>query len=278
MATNPLSTLLQRFACARTLPQAKRSKASWMLGAAWECHRAAVAKPKRIGKDCWKCRNSTYVVAEPSTGELFQHVYEAVLTEETKAQEANRGNRLSDEALRSRSAEITQHLMAMLRDAGGEVLAAQNANSVDFDRDVMPYTNPLDSRTYLEIAQDDRAKLVAALMKVARDIASQNDSGTRPDKYSAYADFLNKHAREITRDNTTRDPFRAAQIRREEARQRAGKRLIEAACTLMSRPSNLSTSAPNTLIEGIRAKSGSRRDSTQNEIDAINEYNKRTRK
>jgi hypothetical protein len=218
------------------------------------------------------------VVAEPSTGELFQHVYEAVLTEETKAQESRRGNKLTDENLRSRSAEIIQNLMAMLRNAGPEVLAAQNANSVDFDRDVMPFTNPLDSRTYLEIAQDDRARLVNALMKVARDIASQNDSGTRPEKYSAYADFLDKHAKKLTRDNTTRDPFRRAAIRREEARQRAGKRLIEAACELMNRPSNLSTSAPNTLIEGIRAKSGTHRDSTQNEIDAIHEYNKQSRR
>jgi hypothetical protein len=196
--------------------------------------------------------------------------------EETKAQEANRGNKLSDEALRSKTAEITQHILRMLADAHPEVLAAHQKHSLDYDHDVNPYLNPLSNKTFLDVMQDDRATIVAALLKVAKDFASQNDSGTRPDRYSAYADFLNKHAREIT--HTEQDPFRRAAIRAEQARQKAGRRLIEAACELMSHPSNLSTSSPNTLIDSVRAKSGTRRDSTQNEIDAINQYNKRSRK
>ena len=126
--------------------------------------------------------------------------------------------------------------------------------------------------------QDDRATIVTALLRVAKDFASQNDSGSRPDRYSAYADFFNKHAREIKRDNSTRDPFRAAQFRREEARQRAGKRLIEAACTLMSRQSNLSTRNDNNLIKNIRKNASSRMTSTERELDEVYEYHKRTRK
>jgi hypothetical protein len=77
------------------------------------------------------------IVAEPSTGELFQHIYESLM-EETKAQEANRGNKLSDEALRSKTAEITQHILRMLADAHPEVLAAHQKHALDYDHDVKP--------------------------------------------------------------------------------------------------------------------------------------------
>jgi hypothetical protein len=206
------------------------------------------------------------VVAEPSTGELFQHVYEAVLQEEIAAQDSRKGNRLSDEALRSKTAEITQHLVALLRDAHPDDLAA-NKRALDYDGAVNPYLNPLSDKTFLDVMQTDRAKIVAALLNVAKDIASQNDMGSSRDKLSAYADLI----------ANTSDPLRKSSLRREAARQVYGSRLIEAACKLMSRSSNLQTSPDNSLVEHLRRNAGSKLRSTERELDEVLQYHKRSR-
>jgi len=141
---------------------------------------------------------------------------------------------------------------------------------------VMPAQDPTNyGETVLDIAERDRAKIVAALLKIADDI--QNDSGSMRDKTGAYADWLNKYSSRLTRD-TSRDPFRAAQLRREHARQMAGKRLIEGAVRLLSRTSKLSSGGGNELVENIRKNAGSRLTSTDRELDEVYRQHKRSRK
>jgi hypothetical protein len=241
----------------------------------------ATGNVKKVEEDLWEVQEPLHIhsfdaVVRPSTQHLADAIYESILNEASA--EAHKGDKLSKDSLTSRADEIAASIVARLAALHPEIASAQARNALSFDTDIMPAQSPTNySETVLQIAERDRAKIVAALLKIADELSAQNDSGSERDKVGAYAKWLNQYSSRLTRD-TSRDPFAAAALRREQVRQQAGKLLIERAVRLLSRTSNLSTSTPNTLVDSVRAKSGSRRDSTQNEIDAINEYNKRSRK
>jgi hypothetical protein len=221
---------------------------------------------KKVEEDLWEVQepldiHSFDAVVRPSSQHLADAIYESILNEASA--EANKGQTLNQSNLASRADQIAASIVARLAALHPEIASAQARNALSFDKDIMPGQDPTNySETMLSIDERDRAKIVAALLRIADEFASQNDSGSEPAKVGAYARWLNQYSSRLTRDNTTRDPFTRAALRREHARQIAGKRLIEASVRLLARGSNLQTKAPNTLIDGIRAKSGTRRDST----------------
>jgi hypothetical protein len=207
-------------------------------------------------------------VTAPSSNHFFDVVVESIL-EETAAETSHRGNKLSKENLRSRAEQIANDIIAKLSTTHPELAAAQRAHAIPFDDTMGRYQAPTHfDETMLDILERDRANLVQRLLQVQREIAAQNNAGSAQDKYAAYAKQI----------AATSDPLKKSSLKREAARQIYSDRLLEATCKLLARGSgNLQVNAPNTMIEDIRRRSGSR-DSTKNELDAINEYNKRNRR
>jgi hypothetical protein len=233
---------------------------------------------KKTKEDLWEVCDPLDIhsfdcVTSPSTQHVANAIYESILME-AEEDSRNRGNKLSDENLKSKAAEITAHLMRVLGNAHPEILAAQNANAIDWDRDVMPYTNPLDTRTGLEIAEADRAKLVAALLKLAQEISAQDPVGGVTADGKA-RDIVGQYAKAIAR---TSDPITKTSLRREAARQIYGRRLVEATCRFLGRQSNLTVKNDNSIIENIRKNAGSRLTSTDRELAEVIAQHKRNRK
>jgi hypothetical protein len=144
---------------------------------------------------------------------------------------------------------------------------------IDVDKTVAKYIiNPEREGgeiTYLQHLESDRRKLIAALLRLQKDIEIQH-MDIQAHKYGSYGDAYKDDSKAIERTPyhrgaDLRDPFKATKAQRAIKEQLLTTRLLEASYNLISRMEGSSTrlrsdskSGTGTMIESIRRRSGTR--------------------
>ena len=121
----------------------------------------------------------------------------------------------------------------------------------DFDKEIMPYTDPNFQGTFTTQLEKDRFELIQKLLQVQKQIALQADQGVNHDKYAAYARLIAK----------TSDPLKRATYKREAMNEYKTDRIIQETINLFTRQGRSTTrlSDPDTptIIKSLRDRAGS---------------------
>jgi len=117
---------------------------------------------------------------------------------------------------------IVMNLLQQLEDKYPGIAAASK-NIIDFDKDIMPYTDPNTKETWLQIAERDRANIIQKL--AALQLALQDYGNIGKQTFSSYAQLIAQ----------TSCPIKKQVYQREAAKEIHGHRLIKDTCNLLQR-------------------------------------------